>query len=301
MSFRISQYLNYNDKSSKTEDSFFKDKSEEELKHLFTDILHNGVHGLCFSLYEAHQKPGDIITEEQIRRRIEIIKPYTKWVRSFSCIEGNELIPKIAKEYGLKTLVGAWLGNEKDKNQEEMDALIQLYNDGFVDIASVGNEVLYREDLTEDELLENIQYVKDAIPNCSVGYVDAYYEFVMRPKITEICDVILCNCYPFWEGTPGEFSLNHLKDMFQQCKNVAGNKKVIISETGWPTAGETIGGSVPSLLQSEKYFIGSQLWGADENVEIFYFSTFDEAWKVGPEGEVGTHWGIWDENEKLKF
>ncbi|MBC7557591.1 MAG: glycosyl hydrolase, partial [Chryseobacterium sp.] len=171
MSFRINQYLNYSEKDSATEDLFFKNKSEIELQHLFTDILQSSVHGLCFSLYEQNQKPGDIISEEQIRRRIEKIKPYTKWVRSFSCTEGNELIPKIAKEYGMKTLVGAWLGNEKDKNQEEMDALIQLYKDGFVDIASVGNEVLYREDLTEDELLENIQYVKDAIPDCTVGYV----------------------------------------------------------------------------------------------------------------------------------
>lgn len=301
MSFRISQYLNYSEKGKATEDSFFKNKSEEELQHLFTDILQSGVHGLCFSLYEEGQKPGDIITENQIRRRIEKIKPYTKWVRSFSCTEGNELIPKIAREYGLKTLVGAWLGNEKDKNQIEMDALIQLQKEGFVDIASVGNEVLYREDLTEEELIENILYVKNAIPDCQVGYVDAYYEFVVRHNITEICDVILCNCYPFWEGTPGEFSLNHLKDMYQQCKNVAQNKKVIISETGWPTAGEAIGDSVPSLLQSEKYFIGSQLWAADENVEVFYFSTFDEGWKKNAEGEIGAHWGIWDENEKLKF
>lgn len=57
--------------------------SDGELKDLFSKVLNNGMHGLCFSLYEEGQKPGDIITEEQIRRRIEIIKPYTKWIRSF--------------------------------------------------------------------------------------------------------------------------------------------------------------------------------------------------------------------------
>ena len=45
---------------------------------------------------------------------MEIIKPYTSWVRSFSCTDGNELIAKVAKENGLKTLVGAWLGEDPE-------------------------------------------------------------------------------------------------------------------------------------------------------------------------------------------
>ena len=45
---------------------------------------------------------------------MKIIKPYTKWIRSFSCTDGNEAIPRIAKEYGIKTLVGAWLGDDDE-------------------------------------------------------------------------------------------------------------------------------------------------------------------------------------------
>ncbi|MCO4821340.1 MAG: glycosyl hydrolase, partial [Flavobacteriaceae bacterium] len=90
----------------------FEDKSIEELKNLYRKILDNGLHGLCFSPYMDGQEPGQILSEAQIRRRIEIIKPHTKWIRSFSCTEGNELIPIIAKEYGLKTFVGAWLGDD---------------------------------------------------------------------------------------------------------------------------------------------------------------------------------------------
>ena len=87
-------------------------KSKKELSILFKKVLNNGMHGLCFSPYEEGQKPGDIISEEQIRRRMKIIQHYTRWVRSFSCTEGNELIPKIAREFDIKTMVGAWLGNQ---------------------------------------------------------------------------------------------------------------------------------------------------------------------------------------------
>ena len=50
-----------------------------------------------------------------------------------------------------------------------------------------------------------------------------------------------------------------------------------------------------------KYFIAVQEWANNKNIELFYFSSFDESWKVNQEGEVGTAWGIWDKNEKLKF
>ena len=196
----------------------FSKFSLDDLKQLWRDTLEGGMHGLCFSLYEDGQRPGDIITEEQVRRRLEIIKPYTKWVRSFSCTDGNEYIPVIAKELGIKTLVGAWLGDDPEINKREVEGLIELANKGVVDIAAVGNEVMYRKDLTEDELLEFMHDVKSKIPShIPVGYVDAYYEFSARPRITEACDVILANCYPFWEGCDQDYSLLYIKDMYNKA------------------------------------------------------------------------------------
>ena len=276
--------------------------SAEELKKLWRKTIKSGMHGLCFSLYEDGQKPGDIITEEQVRRRMEIIKPYTKWVRSFSCTDGNEFIPRIAKEYGIKTLVGAWLGDDPEINEREIAGLIKLANEGYVDIAAVGNEVMYREDLTEDELLDFMSQVKEGIPeNIPMGYVDAYYEFSIRPRITDACDVILANCYPYWESCPMEYSLVHMKQMFGQALDAAKGKKVIITETGWPSEGTNLNNAYPSSENAMKYFINAQVWSTKDDIEMFYFSSFDESWKVGPEGDVGAYWGLWDKNEKLKF
>jgi len=283
------------------ETSFLAGESEESLNHLFSEILQNGVHGFCFSLYEEGQKPGDIISEDQVRRRIEILKPHTRWVRSFSCTEGNEFIPKVGKEMGLKTLVGAWLGNDPEVNRREIEGLIQLATEGHVDIAAVGNEVMYRNDLTEEELLAFMREVKTRIPHIPVGYVDAYYEFSHRPEITSLCDVVLCNCYPFWEGTPFENALAHMQDMHRQASEAANGKPVIITETGWPSKGENLKASFPGEKQARDYFINTQLWSANDEIPVFYFSSFDESWKVGAEGIVGAYWGIWDKNEKLKF
>ena len=276
-------------------------KSKEELELLFKKVLNKGMHGLCFSPYEEGQQPGDILTEAQIRRRLEIIKPYTKWIRSFSCTDGNEMIPEIAHELGMKTMVGAWLGDDPEINKKEIENLITIANEGHVDLAAVGNEVLYRGDLEEEELLAFIHQVKNAIPDVPVGYVDAYYEFEQKPRITDACDVIFANCYPYWEGCSMEYSLLYMKEMYARAVKAANGKKVIVSETGWTNKGQTFHGAVPSYENAIKYFINAQKWSAEEEIDLFYFSSFDESWKTGAEGDVGAYWGLWDKDENLKF
>jgi exo-beta-1,3-glucanase (GH17 family) len=301
MSFREEKYLSFKKSDAIPRLDYLKNMSGNELKELFLEVLYDGIHGFCFSLYEEGQKPGDVVTQEQIVRRINIISKHSEWVRSFSCTEGNELIPKVAKNAGLKTLVGAWLGSDKEKNQIEIDNLVKLAKEGFVDVAAVGNEVLYRNDLSEEELLEYIEQVKEQLPDIPVGYVDAYYEFVQRPKITEACEIILCNCYPYWEGTDINDSFQHMRQMYYQVKNAANGKRVMISETGWPNKGDSLGNAEPSQQNAMIYFINSFLWANDEDIEVFYFSSFDESWKISSEGEVGAYWGIWDKTGKLKY
>ena len=160
---------------------------------------------------------------------------------------------------------------------------------------------MYRGDLTEEELLTFIHEVKKEIPNIPVGYVDAYYEFEHRPKITEACDIILANCYPYWEGCSLEYSLLYMKDMYRRAVQAAKGKQVIISETGWTNKGQVFYGAVPSFENAMKYFINAQQWSEAEDIKLFYFSSFDESWKTGAEGDVGAYWGIWDKDEKLKY
>ena len=279
----------------------FTSKSDAEIKALFSTHLKNGLHGLCFSPYLEGQNIGDQLSKSQISRRMDIVAPYTKWVRSFSCTEGNEHTPKIAHDKDLKTMVGAWIGSDKSQNEKELARLIKLGKSGLVDIAVVGNETLMREELTENELLEYIHRVKQALPGIPVTYVDAYYQFIERPQLIDACDVILVNCYPFWEGCSIEQSATYLKQMYAVTQKAANGKPVIIAETGWPNQGVSTKDAQPSENNAMKYFINTTNWAQQNEVPLFYFSSFDESWKVHHEGDVGARWGLWDTNEKLKF
>ena len=273
----------------------------EDLQNLVRKILEDKIHGLSFSPYIEGQGPGTIVEEAQIRARLAVIEPYVRWIRSFSCTDGHELIPAIAKEKGLKTMVGVWLDDDREHNELELENALRIAKEGHVDILAVGNEVLLRGDLTEDELLDYLHRAKEGAPGVDVGYVDAYFEFVDHPRITDACDVLLANCYPFWEGCPAEHALLYMKDMYRRVESVANGKRVIVSETGWPNIGSVEGAAVPSFENAIKYFVDTCRWAEDEDIEIFYFSSFDESWKVGAEGDVGAYWGLWDKDGNPKY
>jgi exo-beta-1,3-glucanase (GH17 family) len=275
--------------------------SLDELRALVRQILEARVHGISFSPYLEGQGPGMQLGETQIRERLELVEPHVRWLRSFSCTEGNELIAPLAAEKGLKTMVGIWLGDDPEQNELELAAGIEVAKAGYADILAVGNEVLLRGDLSEDELISFIRRAKEAVPAVDVGYVDAYFNFSVHPRVTAACDVVLANCYPFWEGCAAEHALLYMKEMYRQAVKAADGKKVIISETGWPNAGTPTDGAIPSYQNAIKYFIDTYRWAEEDNIEIFYFAAFDEAWKIDKEGDVGAYWGLWSKDGVAKY
>jgi GPH family glycoside/pentoside/hexuronide:cation symporter len=148
--------------------------------------------------------------------------------------------------------------------------------------------------------------VPDVVP---VGCVDAYFQFLERPALTAACDVLLPNCYPFWEGASIDVAAQYLRRMHGLVKAAGGDKPVIVTETGWPGSDEApgqspdhaVGAAVPSPDNAMRYFIDVQQWARGDGIDLFYFSSFDEPWKLGQEGEVGTQWGLWDKQERPKY
>ncbi|MBE1273651.1 glycosyl hydrolase family 17 protein [Enterovibrio baiacu] len=279
----------------------FEREGVSALRAQTRDLVDNKIHGLSFSPYIDGQGPGTEISDEQIRERLEIIRPYVNWVRSFSCTEGHQNIPRIAREHGLKTMVGVWIDGDREKNEIELANAIEIAQQGYVDVLAVGNEVMLRGELSEDELVDYINRAKAACPNVEVGYVDAYFLFENYPRVADACQVICTNCYPFWEGCPIEFAVPYMKEMYRRAQAAGKGKRVIVSETGWPDQGVAERGAVPSEQNALQYFIDTYKWAKEDDIEVIYFSSFDEAWKVEDEGAVGAYWGLWDKDGNFKY
>lgn len=261
------------------------------------------VYGLNFGPYTKEgQDPnyGTVIGEQQIRDLLRIIAPYTEWVRTFGCSNGLENVGRIAHELGLKVAVGAWLSGNLSANEREISKLIKIGKKGEADMLIVGSEVLLRNDLTEEQLINYIDRVKEEVPGIPVATADVYTELLQHPNVVNAGTVVLPNIYPYWEGVDVQYAISKIHIIYQQLRQIYSNKPIIISETGWPSDGNIIGNAIPSQENSAFYFLNFVSWAKAENVKYFYFEAFDEPWKANYEGPQGAHWGVWDKNGKLK-
>jgi exo-beta-1,3-glucanase (GH17 family) len=230
-----------------------------------------------------------------------IISPYTNWVRTFGCTHGLEKAGRIAHELGHKAAIGAWLSRDLSANEQEITNLIAAANAGEVDLAIVGSEVLRRGDLLEAKLIEYINRVRMAIPDTiPVTTADVYGELLAHPTILDTIDLVFANYYPYWQGVKLDNAIAQLHCWHQRVRFAAKGKPVFVSESGWPSCGNTVGEAVPSLNNASAYFLNFVSWARANEVSCFYFSAFDESWKAIEEGPQGACWGVWDKNGILK-
>jgi len=261
------------------------------------------IYGLDFGPYTREgQDPnlGAVVSEAQVRDLLSEVAPYTEWVRTYGCTHGLENVARVAHELGLKVAVGAWLGPNLSANEEQISSLIDIAQRGEADLLVVGSEVMLRHDLTEAQLVQYMERVKSAVTGLPVATADTYQELLDHPSVMAACDVVMPNYFPFWGGVSIGSAVNWVDLRHQQVVAAAGGKPIIISESGWPSHGSPVGNAVPSPGNASAHLSSFIDWAEGEGVGYFYFEAFDEPWKSKYEGDVGSHWGIWDSQGNLK-
>src|ERR1700709_2817447 len=104
--------------------------------------------GILPSLSYTPFEPGHTVVEgdaEKIRADVKKLSTLTRAVRLYASTEGNELVPAIAAEFGMKVTVGAWIDKDANRNNREIEAAIKLArrNSNVIGVV-VGNETVYR-------------------------------------------------------------------------------------------------------------------------------------------------------------
>jgi exo-beta-1,3-glucanase (GH17 family) len=250
-----------------------------------TLINYYKIHGYC--LGTSH------IPEEKYRRRLGTLLGRTRWIRGYTV--GEYKAHRTAKSMGYKVAVGAWLGSDLSHNELELAGLTNEAKAGFVDMAIVGSETLFRKELRDAQLAQYILQFKKSMPNIPVAVCDIADALLVSPFALASATLIGANIYPYWDGVSIDRSIAFLDKKYRELKRLAG-KEVFISETGWPSGGNTIRKAVASPENALRYFKEFIKWATENNVRYFYFAPFDESWKKEFEHEQGGHWGRWYED-----
>ena len=256
--------------------------------------------GLAYSPYRDCQSPDvdEQPSRDEIVQDLEIISKMANGIRTYSSAGINAEIPALARKAGLRVSAGAWLSNNTDSNEHEIEGLIKLAQTVDLESVIVGNEVLLRNDMSEDELLAYIQRVKSAV-NVPVTSAEIGGILLQHPRVMAAVDYQMVHLYPFWEGRPIENAARIVANDYHEIQAKSGGKRVVIGETGWPSGGPANGAAVPSPENQSRFAKEFLTLAMAEDIEFYYFDTFDEMWKS--EGGVGPYWGLLYADRTFKY
>ncbi|MDR3505302.1 MAG: glycosyl hydrolase family 17 protein [Acidocella sp.] len=260
---------------------------------------------LSYGPYQPWQNPfsTDYPTNADVAKDLALIATEADGIRTYSSSHGDYDIGALAKQAGLKLWLGIWLGSNTADNAKEIAAGIAEAN-AHPDVVTrviVGNEVLLRRDLSVDDLIKNIDYVRARVKQ-PVAYADVTDFWKQFPQVAPHVDVVMIHFLPYWEDTPlsVDDALAEIQSTTEQFKAMFPGKQISIGETGWPSAGRWRGPAATGHVQEAVFLRRFATLAARDGVDYNLIEAFDQNWKTS-EGVAGANWGIWTAGRQPKF
>ena len=244
------------------------------------------------------------ISPERIDQDLRALSRRFDCVRTYSQGQGLSAVPRIAERYGMKVLLGIWLGGDAAANAQQVKlgiATARQYPQVLRGVI-VGNEVLLRGDLSSAQLAVYLHEVRAAV-DAPVTYADVWEFWLRHPELAASVDYLTIHILPYWEDKPvsPERAVQHVADVYGRMKKAFPGKEVMIGETGWPSAGRPRQAATASLVNEARYLRGFLRYAATVHMPYNVIEAFDQPWKRAQEGTAGGYWGIFDAQARPKF
>ena len=206
---------------------------------------------------------------------------------------------------GLRVMAGAWIDVDPRANREEIDNLVSLaMNNGSVSRVTVGNEAIYKNLVKVPQLIDYIREVKRRLPGIPVSTAEPYGVWLDHPELLDEVDFVAVHILPFWNGIPVKdavaWTLGNYQAVKDELKARGLDKRVVLTEVGWPSQGLQRQGAVASPVNQGMFLRNFVREAKKADIEYFIIEAFDQPWKAEFEGGVGAYWGVWDGHRDLK-
>lgn len=157
----------------------------------------------------------------------------------------------------------------------------------------VGNEALFREEITPEDLIVLLDRVRAAV-KVPVTTSEQWHIWEKYPQLAKHVDLIAAHILPYWEFIPvdkaGEFVLDRARDL----KKMFPKKPLLLSEVGWPSNGRMRGGADATPADQAIYLRTLVNTLNRRGYNYFVIEAFDQPWKASDEGSVGAYWGVYN-------
>ena len=255
---------------------------------------------MCYGPFRKNQSPntGVFPSENEIKEDLSILSKISSNIRTYGNDNVLFEIPRLANEAGINCYPGAWISKYESLNEEFVENLIQIANQGYDTTKGliVGNEALLGG-VGEEKLIQYISQVKQAT-DIPVTTADTWYMWSIYPNVAKAVDNILVHIHPYWDGVSVDAAAEYVINKYNKIKEDNPGKEVIIGEVGWPTAGSSLGRADPSEENQKKFLKEFIPLAKQNNIKYLIFEAFDESWKGW--GELEKSWGLYYEDRNIK-
>ena len=261
----------------------------------------------CVSYTPSHDQAltlTSVIKREQMAHDLKLLAGRFRCVRIYSVGNGLDQIPGVARELGLRVLLGLWIGPDPVLNQKEirLGLAVAASNMDVIEGVIVGNEVLLRRELTAEQLGRLIRQVNSAT-DVPVTYADVWDFWKANPELAADVNFVTIHLLPYWDDKPTgiDAALAHTATVYAEARATFPDKRVFIGETGWPSQGRQRVDAAPGNLSQARFVREFTSWAQRNGIEYNLIEAFDQPWKRAQEGTVGGYWGMYDAHGTPKF
>ncbi|WP_168184479.1 glycosyltransferase [Pseudomonas sp. Bc-h] len=276
-----------------------------KLRHLQNQTfapLPKKLSGLCYSPFREGQSPAsrNYPSARQISEDLALISQYTDSIRTYSVHRTLGLIPGLAAQFGLDVVLGIWIGPDEEKNEVEIQRAIAIANEhDNVSAILVGNETLFRHDVSIDQLKHYLTRVRAATA-LPVSCSEQWHIWQSDPDLAAHVDLIAVHILPFWEPVPQRHVQEVLLARLTVLNELFPDMLIVVSEMGWPSGGRRSNTIQSTTRQQRHYLLHSIHLMKQRHCRFYIIEAFDQPWKT-EEGAVGAQWGIMDAARRPKF
>ncbi|PVU84859.1 hypothetical protein BB559_007335, partial [Furculomyces boomerangus] len=184
---------------------------------------------------------------------------------------------------------GIWVSNGDARTDSEIAEFVRVANQykgqGIIKGVSIGNEELFQNSMTEDQLIQNINKARAAITAAGINDIPIYTtdtDAFFSKNLADACDLVQINVYSIFDSVYTSIA-DSVTSVFTRIntvqQKVGSNKLVRIGETGYPSAGNynTQQGSIANQLEYVNRFVCN---AKKQNLEYFVFEAKDALWKT---------------------
>ncbi|HSV29540.1 MAG TPA: glycosyl hydrolase family 17 protein, partial [Candidatus Omnitrophota bacterium] len=245
-----------------------------------------------------------LATREEMDEDLAMLAGTVDQVRTYSTLEGLDIVPELAAKHGIKALPGAWLDERLARNEVELRNIVRIARDNpNVERVMIGNENLTLHRLTPDQMVRYLKRARAELPaHVKISTAEAWSIWLEHPELVEAVDYITIHTLPFWERVDIEEAMDFTKRMVREVRKAYPDKPIFIGEVGWPSAGRSYGNAEPSLVNQALFLRRFLNWADEEGLDYNVVEAFDQPWKVNLDGTASEkHWGIFTVDRQPKF